>query len=91
MVRNHPRFVEGLSVTLDTAEEVTLPVDEENMKQVFYNLAVNAIEAMGTSGQLEITLDGDVEKDIGRCARVIFRDDGEGMDEDALAHEFRPF
>ncbi len=91
MVRNHPRFVDGVRVTLDTADDVTLPVDEENLKQVFYNLAVNAIEAMGTSGQLEITLDGEVENDLGRCARIVFRDNGEGMDEEVLAHVFRPF
>ncbi len=91
MVRNHPRFVDGVAIALDTADEVTLPVDEESVKQVLYNLAVNAIEAMGTSGHLEITLHGEVERDSKRCARIIFKDDGEGMDEEVLAQVFRPF
>jgi two-component system sensor histidine kinase PilS (NtrC family) len=91
MVRNHPGFVEGISISLDRGDDATLPVDEENMKQVFYNLAVNAIEAMGGSGRLEIELQGEVETDSGRCARVVFRDDGEGMDEEVLSLALRPF
>jgi two-component system sensor histidine kinase PilS (NtrC family) len=91
MVRNHPRFVEGISVTLVTGDEVTLFADEENVKQVFYNLAVNAIEAMGTSGRLEIRVEGDVKMDSGRWARVVFEDDGEGMEDDVQAQAFRPF
>jgi two-component system sensor histidine kinase PilS (NtrC family) len=91
MVRNHPRFVDGMVVALDAAEEVTVPADGENVKQVFYNLSVNAIEAMPTSGRLEISLDADVEKGSARCARIVFSDNGEGMEEDALAHVFRPF
>jgi two-component system sensor histidine kinase PilS (NtrC family) len=91
MVRNHPRFANGISIALDATDEVTISADEENVKQVFYNLAVNAIEAMGQSGRLEIVLEGDVERDSRRCARVVFRDDGEGMDEETLAHVCRPF
>jgi len=91
MVKNHPRFVDGVVVALDAAQEVTLPVDGENVKQVFYNLAVNAIEAIGTSGRLDITLESGVERDSIRCARIGFKDDGEGMDDEDLAHIFRPF
>jgi two-component system sensor histidine kinase PilS (NtrC family) len=91
MVENHPRFVDGLVVSLNAPVEVTLPVDAENVKQVFYNLAVNAIEAMSSPGQLEITLEGEIERDSLRYARVTFKDDGEGMDDEVVEHVFRPF
>jgi two-component system sensor histidine kinase PilS (NtrC family) len=91
MVRNHPRFVEGMTVDLDMDGEVTILADEENVKQVFYNLAVNAVEAMGPSGRLEIAVDTAADTDLRQFARVAFKDDGEGMDAEAQAHAFRPF
>jgi two-component system sensor histidine kinase PilS (NtrC family) len=91
MVENHPRFAEGMSVHLDVDDSAYIFADEENVKQVFYNLAVNAIEAMGVTGRLEIRVDTDAERDSRRFARVAFTDDGEGMDEDTQAQAFRPF
>jgi two-component system sensor histidine kinase PilS (NtrC family) len=91
MVGNHPDFTEGVAVDLDVGGEVTIVADEENVRQVFYNLAANAIEAVGPSGRLEIKVDPDVVKDSKRFARIVFKDDGEGMDEEAQAQAFRPF
>jgi two-component system sensor histidine kinase PilS (NtrC family) len=91
MVGNHPHFAQEMTVDLDVDDDVTITADEENVKQVFYNLAVNAIEAMGPSGRLEVTVVPGVERDSGRFAGVIFKDNGEGMDGETLTNAFKPF
>jgi two-component system sensor histidine kinase PilS (NtrC family) len=91
MVRNHPRFTEGVTVDLDVDDKVEIAADEENVKQVFYNLAANAVEAMGPSGRLQITAEPEIETPLGRFARIVFKDNGEGMDAETQAQAFRPF
>lgn len=91
MVRNHPSFTGEISLDLDVGEGATIMADEENIKQVFYNLAVNAIEALGSSGRLQVEVAPDIERNLKRFVRINFRDNGEGMDAETRAHAFRPF
>lgn len=62
-------------------------VEEEGMKQVFFNLARNALEAMHLGGILRIT--GESPQD-GRIY-VVFRDTGVGIAPHELEHVFKPF
>jgi signal transduction histidine kinase len=62
-------------------------VEEEGMKQVFFNLARNALEAMQLGGILRIT--GESPQD-GRIY-VVFRDTGVGIAPHELEHVFKPF
>ena len=62
-------------------------VEEEGMKQVFFNLARNALEAMHLGGILRIT--GESPGD-GRI-HVVFRDTGVGIAPHELEHVFKPF
>jgi signal transduction histidine kinase len=57
------------------------------MKQVFFNLTRNALEAMGSGGVLRIT--GEHSGD-GRI-HVVFRDTGVGIEPQELEHVFKPF
>ncbi len=74
----------------------TLPaqVDQDQMKQVFWNLAVNAFDAMPRGGQLTITT-GCRKVDVaGRKAEVVeisFQDTGEGIPKKNLDKIFLPF
>jgi two-component system sensor histidine kinase PilS (NtrC family) len=60
-------------------------VDESMMRQVFYNLATNAIKAMPDGGTLTIS----VEPRNG--AQVRFEDTGIGMDDSEMKNLFVPF
>jgi two-component system sensor histidine kinase PilS (NtrC family) len=60
-------------------------VDESMMRQVFYNLATNAIKAMPDGGTLTIS----VEPRNG--AQVRFEDTGIGMDDAEMKNLFVPF
>ena len=74
----------------------TLPaqVDQDQMKQVFWNIAVNAFDAMPKGGQLTIAT-GCRKIDVaGRKAEVVeisFQDTGEGIPKNNLGKIFLPF
>jgi two-component system, NtrC family, sensor kinase len=65
--------------------------DENQMRQVFVNLLVNAMEAMPDGGTIKIT--GSVETNGSRLGlfRLIISDNGSGIPEDILSKIFDPF
>jgi signal transduction histidine kinase len=63
-------------------------VDPDRLKQVFWNLATNALKAMPEGGTLSIGVRWDRTEDQ---AEISFSDDGIGMDERQLATYFQPF
>lgn len=66
--------------------ELFVKGDEEQLKQVFFNLAINACEAMDRGGLLQIIL----EEEEG-WSRVSFLDDGPGIHENEKERLFEPF
>jgi two-component system sensor histidine kinase PilS (NtrC family) len=81
-------------VTAPVAGVLPGQVDQDQMKQVFWNLATNAFDAMPKGGQLTITT-GCRRIDIGgRKADVVeiaFQDTGEGIPKKNLDKIFLPF
>ncbi len=61
--------------------------DPDRMRQVFWNLAGNALKAMPAGGALDIEVGGYA----GDHVQLSFKDQGEGMDEETLARLFEPF
>ena len=61
-------------------------IDRAQMEQVFFNLVKNALEAMKDGGALAIEVTAD-DRDV----RVLFHDNGNGMDAATLAHIFEPY
>lgn len=90
LVKNHPAFHGGIAVEIEAPAVVRAWVDEETVKQVFYNLALNAVEALGQGGRLRIRLDSSPGEGPG-FAVVAFEDDGAGIEADDLRHVFEPF
>jgi signal transduction histidine kinase len=71
---------------LDT-EPVVVMGNPDKLKQVFWNLAHNALRAMPGGGMLAIRA-GRADDGSGR---VIFRDDGVGISPDEKSQIFQPF
>jgi len=64
-----------------------LKVDEDKMKIAFLNIVVNAIEAMeAEKGVLKISTEN-----TGNKCRIIFEDNGGGMNEETQSKIFEPF
>jgi two-component system sensor histidine kinase PilS (NtrC family) len=88
LVRQNPEKSEGVAIR--TSCDPALPdvwMDDEQMRQVFMTLIVNACEAMEHHGTLEITAARADE----RTVRVAFRDEGPGIDAEGLERMFEPF
>ena len=77
----------GINVTVDIAAALPpVALDKDQMEQVFFNLAKNALEAMKDGSELDISLGAD-DQDV----MVSFRDSGVGMTDEQLAHLFEPY
>jgi two-component system sensor histidine kinase PilS (NtrC family) len=78
----------GIAVRLECAENLpTMYMDDEQMRQVFMNVAINACEAMAGGGTLEVAA---VPAEAG-TVQVEFRDSGRGIDPESVGRFFEPF
>ncbi len=69
-------------------------IDQDQMRQVFWNLAVNAFDAMPSGGELTITTGCrriDVGGRKGEVIEISFQDRGEGIPKENLDKIFLPF
>ncbi len=95
------RMIKGVDVkaTFDFTDDLwPTEIDEQQMKQVFYNLTTNALEAMPQGGALTVRV-GNIEIQGGDALplkegpylRIIFADEGIGIPEEHLAKVFDPY
>jgi len=64
-----------------------IDADSEQLQQVFWNLARNALQAMPTGGTLHAT----VKENSNRRMRITFSDTGRGMSPEQVERLFEPF
>jgi two-component system sensor histidine kinase PilS (NtrC family) len=88
LLRHSPEITEDHSLVTDLPDEhVILMADSTQLKQVFWNLARNAIQAMPGGGELKVALQ---RRDNGRV-QIIFADTGRGMTPEQVNRLFEPF
>ncbi len=88
LLKNSPEIRAKYLVTLK-AEIPSIPIlgSADRLKQVFWNLAQNAIRAMPDGGELTITARGTPDG----AGEVVFEDRGVGMTPEELERLFQPF
>jgi two-component system sensor histidine kinase PilS (NtrC family) len=95
LFQNSQHWNEGIRVLPEISEHLKLISDPELVKQILWNLFVNAFEAMPTGGSLQIkaTKENGPEEspDDQGWMRIVVRDTGDGFDESAMSHLFTPF
>jgi two-component system, NtrC family, sensor histidine kinase PilS len=87
LLGNNPVVKSGVDIEVRTPSDLVVEFDEEQMRQVMLNLAINACEAMGGSGKLVI----ETKKTADGGARIDFQDEGCGIGDEVRAHLFEPF
>ncbi len=73
-------------ITLSAPDELRVRGDEHLLRQVFWNLSRNALQALPNGGHVHVTARGEGDKVV-----VRWRDDGVGMPEDVSKRAFEPF
>jgi two-component system sensor histidine kinase PilS (NtrC family) len=74
--------------TIHSADRVYCDADPNRLKQVFWNLATNALKAMPQRGTLRIRVESPAD---GQRVAIVFEDEGSGMDVEAQERYFQPF
>jgi signal transduction histidine kinase len=88
LLRNNTEKSKGVEIEfVNNAGEVHVNVDDEQLRQVFTNLAVNSCEAMFEGGRLRI-LAGQEEPG---SVSIRFSDDGPGINDQDIERLFEPF
>ena len=77
---------QGVEITSEINGDIHVKADPDKLQQVFYNLAVNAFEAMPEGGRLRVT-----GKKEGGQAKISFADTGQGIPREEAQKVFFPF
>ena len=85
----HPVAQKSIHVGFDLGRtsETWIAGDGEQLRQVFLNLILNAIQAMDEGGELRIG----IQRNVGDQWEVTVSDDGAGIPEELLGRIFDPF
>jgi signal transduction histidine kinase len=77
---------QGVTVRIEVAESIELPLERARVERVFINLVDNALEAMPAGGAIHIgaTVDAD-------AATIQVTDTGPGISPEIREHLFQPF
>jgi two-component system, NtrC family, sensor histidine kinase PilS len=70
-----------------SSEDFRHEIDADQIKQVIWNLSINALRSMPGGGKLRVTLQHDHQGDI----LLVFADEGRGIEPDRLDSIFDPF
>ena len=88
LLRHSPEINDQQLIEQDVAEGPLLAdADAEQLQQVFWNLARNALQAMPDGG----TLRAELAKNSHDRLRITFSDTGRGMSPEQVEHLFEPF
>lgn len=87
LIRNGEEFRPEHRIETDLPEEgLPVRVDVNLIRQVFWNLAKNALKAMASGGTLRVSARG-----AGDLAEIVFADEGVGMTREEMDTAFQPF
>ncbi len=75
-----------ISISKNYSGSLEVVADPEKMRQVFWNLGVNAVDAMPESGVLTVST-----RNTDKAVEIIFKDSGSGITQEDMERIFYPF
>lgn len=95
LFQNSQYWNQKIRIRTDFRRAPWIRSDPQQIKQVLWNLFLNAIEAMPEGGSLNISADvaktSDTSSQDSDRARIVVRDTGKGFDKASLSKIFTPF
>ncbi len=95
LLKNSSIWNKNIELNIDLDSMDTIESDPEQVRQVIWNILINAAEAMPEGGVLHIAtrsaVIGDSMKKESNMVEIMVRDSGEGFTEKALDQMFSPF
>lgn len=86
LLRSSAGVEKGVNIIADLSDELTVRGDPKQLQQVFWNLGINAVEAVPENGIVEIyTRKNDKE------IHIVFKDNGVGIEGREMEKIFYPF
>jgi two-component system sensor histidine kinase PilS (NtrC family) len=89
-----PRF-KNVIIQNNCMEQLTLAIDRDQMRQVFWNLFINSADAMPAGGTIKVdTVTGDKGETgmfSGENVKIVVADTGSGMAKSDVKRVFEPF
>jgi two-component system, NtrC family, sensor histidine kinase PilS len=88
LLRNNPELrPDHVIIEQFPPEQVHYHGDPNQIRQIFWNLSRNAIQAMPFGGELRVSLDARPEREVS----ITFGDTGQGMSREQIERLFEPF
>jgi len=94
LFQNSQHWTEKTKLIIDFRHDIRLESDPEQVRQVLWNLFLNAREAMPDGGSLYVTttdLNSNETHADHKMVKIVVRDTGKGFDDKALSQLFIPF
>jgi two-component system sensor histidine kinase PilS (NtrC family) len=92
LLKNSKNFHKNISVLKEIYPQLVLKGDPQRLRQVFWNLLINACEAMPDGGVLRITAAPDLQaEDDSVWCQIVISDTGLGIHDKDLRKIFDPF
>jgi two-component system sensor histidine kinase PilS (NtrC family) len=95
LFKNSGNWTGKLRVETDFKRDIMLESDPEQIKQVLWNLFLNASEAMPNGGVVRVSADLVESRDASepgqKMVKISVKDSGQGFSKKALSHLFTPF
>ncbi len=92
MFKNDHRYSGSVRVATNIDDRIRLTCDPESFKQVFWNLLLNAAQAMPDGGDIVVsaTAEAHLGGAVNECV-ITVTDNGQGMDDVEISRIFEPF
>jgi len=92
LLKNSRDFRDGISIRTQVDPQVVIKGDAQRMRQVFWNLLINACQAMPDGGEITVsTTPMSRGADGSRWCDIVIRDTGRGIAHEYLDKIFDPF